>query len=155
MATAFSDIPIRANGDPRVVASWWNIIRTALLCSFGSGATAETQFTLPDNTGATDITGLVFSEAAIRDATITYRINRRDDTEGRVEVGSFRVFYDEETTAWAISRRGEGSIGAANGVTFTVVAGTGQVQYATDLMGGASYAGTLKYKVSHTFDKET
>lgn len=153
----FSGIIVRSNGN-RVLASWWNIIRTQLLlfeAVFGGGLTGEAQFTINDNeTGPTSITDMVVDKDSYQGACIAYNVLRRDDTEGRREIGLIWLTYDPETTAWSIARETKQQIGALMGLTLTVTS-AGQVQYASDSMGGASYSGKMRWKIINTFDIET
>jgi len=153
----FDDIPVRSNGDVNGVrASWWNIIRTKLINAFGEGGFEETQFTMVnDQTTFADITGLIFDKLVVAGATIEYSLALRDDTEGRREKGIIEIAFEAEAGVWTIAVESRVSIGAASGVTFSVVPGTGQLQYKSPDMDGGGETLKLRYKALSTFLLET
>lgn len=150
MASIASLIPIRANGGGPigyVTASWWNIIRTALLALFGDESATETAFTVVNNqAGAADVTACLVSSASSRGAVVKYDIRRKSDTalsEVRA-VGTLVLGYRLQSSAWEIL--GQDEYGDTHGVTFTVTA-AGQVQYTSTNLAGANYVGELRFKV--------
>ncbi len=155
----FSDIPIRLNGGAggnKVYASWWNDLRTALINAFGSGLFPETQFTIADNqSGYQDITGLLLDSTLYRSARIEYTIYRTNGSSvERRETGYITAHYKPIAGTWTYSRRTDHGDDALNVANSLFVTTAGQVQYKSDSI-GATYVGTIRYKIVIAFDKET
>lgn len=149
-----SDIPVRENGggwENRVVASWFNQIRTALIDLFGGGSIGETDFTLANNQGsAANVTGLSVSSASYRGAVVEYDITRKTDTASSEvrSMGQMFLQYRAQSSAWEIAGIQENGDDA--GITFSVTSG-GQVQYTSTNISGSNYVGKLTFRV-RTFD---
>jgi hypothetical protein len=141
----FTTLVVRSNGS-RVTAAWWNDIRNALIAVFGTNAIPETAFTIANNSGAADVTGLTVAGtgAVTRSAFVEYDIRRKTDTalsEVR-EMGCFWLYYNYQTGVWAISD--VTSVGDDSGVVFSISAG--QVQYTSTNIAGANYVGQLHFR---------
>lgn len=155
--SAFSDIPVRANGDT-VDAGWWNTIRTALINTFGATGLLESQFTIADNQSSyANITGLLLDGSVSRAVDIEYTIYRTNgsSTERR-ERGILRCMFKAVANAWSFERQSWGDDALGNGTISTPlnVTSAGQVQYKSDSI-GATYVGTIRYKIVNSFAKET
>lgn len=153
----FDAIPVRSNADRGTVdAGWWNTIRTALVGAFGNGAVTETQFTIADNQSSyTDITGLALSLSVTKAAIIEYTIYRTNgsSTERR-EVGRLVAYHKAVAGAWSYERHTDAGDDALNVADSLIVNSSGQVQYKSDSI-GATYVGTIRYKIINSFVSET
>lgn len=144
---SFSSVPVREPGPTDV--SWWNTLRTAGLALqnlLGGGTIAQTTFTVANNTGPSNVTGLTVSSATCLAATVKYQMRRVTDSSERITKGVLHLFYRNLTSAWDIVQESEGD---ESGVTFSVTAG-GQVQYTSDDHTGANYSGSMKFKIDDT-----
>lgn len=129
-----ADIPLRSNAG-KVVAAWWNILRTVILSLFGNEGIQQTSVTLTDNTTApANVTGLVFTTAKTTSALVIGEIKRGSD----FQIRKWIVTYDG--SSWDISVYGT-SVGADTGVTLSI--SSGQVQYTTTNTGSNA---TFKFK---------
>lgn len=147
----FSSIPVRSNGH-RAFASWWNVIRTALINVFGTGALGTTSFTVANNQGAAaDVTGLAFTGAVSRSALVHYDIRRKTDTAASEvrERGTLTLLYNAQDSVWDTDAN-QSYAGAGAGVTFSVTT-AGQVQYTSSSIAGSNYVGQMKFK-AEAFD---
>jgi len=107
------------------------------------GGVGIADFVIANNeTGPTDITGLVFDKALVKSARITVDIFRSTDSANFTEIGHLWVVYNPTDDDWdySLDTRLDDAV-----VTFSVIA-AGQVQYSSDLIAGGSYVGTLKMK---------
>jgi hypothetical protein len=149
----FDSIPIRNNADTILVdASWWNIIRTALVNYFGSGSTGAAQFTIVDNQATpANITNMVIDHTVYQYASVEYSIIRSDGTHKRRERGMLYLSYDT-VNGWVLERD-SGNTDALNLASSLSITSAGQVQYISDSMGG-SYAGMMTWKFNSTFVQE-
>lgn len=150
----FSDIPLRANGDD-ILAAWFNTLRSALITVFGGGIIGETPFTIADNQSSfQDITDLIIDKSLYRHARIEYTIYRTDAALERKESGILTLTYAVLADAWELNRESVRDDTLNMGArSLEVVAGTGQVQYKSDSMGG-TYSATMTWKIISTFNKE-
>lgn len=150
---SFSDIPVRSNGQT-VTYAWFNTIRTYLVNFFGSSTISETQVSLSNNDGPTDVTGLSFDGTVIRTAKIEYQVYRKTDSLEYVESGIYIANYKTEAGEWYIEHMGAaGNSGTA--ITISTTTGIGQVQSTTDNMSGSNYSGYIRYKVMSTLSVES
>lgn len=145
--STFTAIPIRANGDD-VVADWWNALRLAgvsLEGFVGGGFITNDNFTLTNNQVASNVTGLSFNSAVYTSVIINAEIRRATATQEKVWSGRIIMIWRAFTSTWDVQWEG---VGDETGVTFTIVtvSTTGQLQYATDNLTGATYTGQLKFK---------
>jgi len=125
---AFSDIPIRSNGED-ILAGWFNTIRTELLGFSGGGGVAQTTFALTDGAGPLPITGMLCDSVAARTYFWEYDIYRNTTGGGAiefVEAGLIIASYKATAAAWTFS---QGPVHSSAGVTFSIVSGTGQFEY--------------------------
>lgn len=147
---SFNSIPIRQNADISDT-SWWNTIRTELINFFGGGAIPQTVFTIANNqSSAADITGLVLDKASYGFYKIPYTYFRRTDSANERVYGVIYCHYNVETDTWTLDDKPEG--GDLGGVEFSISGQ--QIQYASSNMAGASYEGTLTYKIENAFGIE-
>ena len=153
---SFSSIPVRAMGDD-TDASWWNTIRTKLLEVFGSGVTAEAQFTIADNQSSyADITDFTFDSASFVWVEARYSIYRTDGSTPRRETGILEFEWDNATSAWLLSyRRGStDSLNIASSIAPDTTGTVGKAQYKSDSMGG-TYVGKMRWKIINTISVES
>lgn len=155
----FDAIPVRSNADTGLVdASWWNTIRTALVSAFGSGGVAETQFTIADNqTAYTNITGLSFSQSSTRAVNLEYTIYRTNGSSiERREIGTMKCMHKPVAGTWSYELTSVGDDALGNGTISDpfICNSSGQIQYKSDSI-GATYVGTIRYKVINSFTTET
>lgn len=102
-------------------------------------------FTLANNVSGQDITGLLFDKSVVRAVEFDFYIERRTDTQNVVEKGHFVAFVDPEADAWLdpqIDTIYDDTLGES-GVVLSMTA-TGQIQYTTSNLSGASYAGSIR-----------
>ena len=148
---SWTAITTRVNG-LRVDKDWFNAIKTAVdeITGFlGAGGITETQFTIADNTGPSNVTGLVFAAASYRGAIVKYTLYRKSDTEEFARCGTLHLVYKTTANTWELEDSGAGDAG----VTFTVTA-AGQVQYTSSNMSNSGYAGYMRFK-AETISKES
>lgn len=111
---------------------------------------AETvgSFTVANNiSSASNVTGLLFSGAAIRSAHIRYESYRKTASGELAESGTLVILYNDIAADWDLAVLG---VNGNAGVTFTITS-SGQVQYVSTNLAGTSYVGTLKFSYI-TFD---
>jgi hypothetical protein len=116
-----------------------NQLGQAILQLLTDGGTQLNQSVL-NNVGATTITNLIFDKSTIKGGKFDFEIERRTDTQNVQEIGTGYVTHDTADDTWRISWTS--NLDDA-GVTFSVT-GTGQVQYASDDLTGASYVGAIR-----------
>jgi stress response protein SCP2 len=143
---SFSAIPVRSNGE-KFYYSWFNLLRTAgvaLEGFLGAGYIGETSFTLANNTGPANVTGLIIDKTLYKSAQIFAEVRRKTATNEAISNGKITIQYRDNTTTWELLDELNGD---DDGVVFTVNASTGQIQYTSDNMSGTGYSGTIKFKV--------
>jgi hypothetical protein len=155
----FDAIPVRSNADTGMVeASWWNTIRTALVNAFGNASIAETQFTIADNQSSyADITGLLLDASVSRALDIEYTIYRTNGSSiEKRENGILRCMYKAVAAVWSFEHQSWGDDALGNGTISAPlnVTSAGQVQYKSYSI-GATYVGTIRYKIQKSFNKES
>lgn len=149
MATTFTDLPVRDNG--QILIDWFNALRAAgaqLESLFGGGFITETQFDLANNQGSpADITGLLFSSATLRGALIDYDVSRKTDTASSEvrSVGRVAAIYRQESSSWELTIPEDN--GDDTGITLSITSG-GQVQYVSTNISGANYEGKINFKAT-------
>lgn len=151
---AFSDIPVRSNGQ-EVDASWWNTIRQALVDTFESVSSAsQNEFGINNNESSpAEITDMVFDKDLKTTYVVLYDIYRRTSGAERREVGYLFVTYKPTAATWDLERRTEiGDDALNNGDSITINSSTGQVSYISDNIAGTSYVGLMKWKVISSFN---
>lgn len=115
-------------------------LRDAILAIVGRGG-SQSSFSIANNTGPSDVTGLLFNSANIRSARVLFHLERRTDTQDVMEHGEMFIAFNDETSAWEIIIQSHGDDAE---VVFSITAG-GQIQYTSNDLTGASYAGTLRW----------
>jgi hypothetical protein len=145
---SFSAIPDRGNGQ-RILYGWFNALKNAgaaLEGFLGGGFVGETSFSIANNTGPSDVTGLVLAQATYKSAILFVEVRRKTDSTEAISVGMLKLYYRAATSDWALVDELSGD---EDGVTFTITA-AGQLQYTTDNMAGSGYTGTMKYRMITT-----
>lgn len=103
--------------------------------------TSVTNFTVANNSGPNNVTGILLDMTAIRSATLEWHVYRKSTGIGaqtRVQTGISLAIHDD--TTWTF---GDGPMsGVDAGVVFTIDTATGQVKYTSDDNGGTYAAGT-------------
>jgi hypothetical protein len=117
-----------------------NQLVNAILLLIQGGGT-QTTFAIANNTGPSDVTGLVFDKVNVRGARVLFHLERRTDTQNVAEIGELYPIYNPESDTWDI---GASSHGDDAGVAFTITA-AGQIQYTSDDLTGASYTGNIRF----------
>lgn len=112
----------------------------------GGRASPVSQTIANNQASAADVTSFpVFLSTEALALEVLYRVFRRTDTSHVQEVGRLYIEWDSEASAYTLSK--QAAFDESN-VTFSVLA-TGnpneyKLQYTSDNMAGASYAGSLK-----------
>jgi hypothetical protein len=98
--------------------------------------------------GATSqpVSTLLFNSTEIKSAMIFYNIRRSTDTENADESGLLMVMYNVALSDWFITTIG--GLGSTS-VTFDITA-SGQVEYTSSTLLGASYTGNIDFKILET-----
>lgn len=142
---AFSDIPLR-DGSEAAKSDWFNTLRAqGVALESTIAAITSTRFDIANNeTGPTDITGMLCDETSYRGYTFRYDLKRKTDTaSSEVQArGRIQVAYSEEDTEWQIV--GNKFWGDDTGVTITLTA-AGQFQYASTNISGSNYEGEITF----------
>lgn len=143
----FSTVPARANGG-RAFASWWNVLRTALIAFLGAGAIEELSQSLSNNAAATNVTGVTCDSASYRALNLEVEIYRKTDTAASEKRawGFVICQWSIQNASWSII--GEEYWGAGDhGLTFSLTGTTVmQLQVATDNKAGSNHVGKLGIK---------
>lgn len=116
----------------------------------GAGAIPETSFTMINNQGATNVTGLLFG-SGVRSAEIDVQFYRSTTGVGATEMSArckYLATYKSVAGTWDLSPQGSGGdfdsgTGQPAGVTLSITS-AGQVQYAT-----TNFTGTLSEHTMH------
>ena len=110
----------------------------------GSSDILTTSFNLTNNQiAAANIVGLSFDTSQVRSAVIPYSIYISTATNEFSECGTIYITYKSTANTWELAQNYVGS----SGLVFTVTP-SGQVQYTSTNVSGASYVGKLKFKAS-------
>lgn len=117
-----------------------NQLKDAILALIGSGGT-QSSIAIANNTGPSDVTGLVFNSANIASARILYHLERKTDSQDVMEHGELHVAFNNEDNSWTITQV---SYGDDAEVVFSITA-AGQVQYTSNDLTGTTYTGTLRW----------
>lgn len=105
-----------------------------------------------NNISATPVSGAIFNPTVWWEVDLNYFIERRSSAGSYIQRGTLTVAYDFDLGQWEIDNVVLfGASGPDTGVIFTVNAGTGQVYYASDDLGGTSYVGNLIIGSGATF----
>lgn len=109
----------------------------------------ETQATILNaETGPTDVVGLILSSSDFHNGTFKYTILRTTSTQEEKETGLVKLSFEPGAGVWSLARESDFE---DTGVVFTIVPGTGQVQYSSDDLTGAAYVGFIKFKTIKAF----
>lgn len=126
---------------------WAEAVTDVLSDLLGPNDLLETAFNVANNQlVAADVTGLVLNAASVRAAEISYSIYRQTATSSVVESGKINVAYNNASpnpNKWEMN---QGSVLGDAGVIFTIT-NSGQVQYTSSNITGASYTGTMKFRL--------
>ena len=119
---------------------WAEAVTEAINSLLGSGDILETTALILNNqTTATDVVGLAFSNTLVRAANIQYAVYRTDDLPtGIAESGTIYLTYNSSSTEWTLSQNKNGDAG----ITFSVTS-LGQVQYQSTNLTGGNYSGKI------------
>lgn len=115
-------------------------LRDAILTMIGRGG-SQSSITIANNTGPSDVTGLVFNSVNVRSARVLFHLERRTDTQNVMEHGEMFIAFNNETSAWEIIVSSHGDDAE---VSFSITA-AGQVQYTSNDLTGTSYQATLRW----------
>ncbi len=144
---SFLSTPIRGYGP--TAPSWWNLLRTAgvaIEAFLGAAFLGETQVTIANNqVAAADVTGLLFSGAAVRSFCADYQIYRNTTAGGATELserGFLLGVFSTVASTWEIT---SGPAVGDAGVTFTITA-AGQVQYTSTNITGTAATSKMKFQ---------
>lgn len=134
-STHASEIPTRVNGDV-AEASWWNILKDAILGFTGSSGFRVDSFDLNGvQASPADITGASFDQADAKIFSFRYFLRRTySGRDPEYASGWMRVFYNEATSSWEISdddvvQAGTNSLFSNFGLSVLTTAGVGQFRY--------------------------
>lgn len=111
------------------------------------GRAAPVNQTIANNqASAADVTGFpLFLSTEVLGLEFLFRILRRTDSGYVIESGRVYITWDSEASDWVLTKQ---SVHDDSGVTFSVAATANpdeyKLQYTSDNMAGASYAGSLK-----------
>lgn len=102
----------------------------------------QTQFTIADSQSTTNVTGCVFSKATYLSVWLQMTIYR-SASGGSTRAETMLVRLINDGTDWVMDQSSVAAPASDDaGVDFSVVASTGQVQYASDANGGSYDAAT-------------
>lgn len=90
---------------------------------------------------AQDVSGLSFDSAIIRSAIVEYFVFRSTSTTEQLESGSIVLIYSTDDNEWRLSQMHNGE----SLVVFTITP-SGQMQYTSNNMSGASYSGRMRFR---------
>lgn len=122
--------------------AWAEEVSDVLENVAGQGDILVSSATIANNTtSATNIPGFSFDSTVVRGAICEFSIYRSTDSDEVVEVGTLHVAYKSTAGTWEIAQTGVGS----SGVVLTITS-SGQMQYVSDNMAGASYSGIIKFR---------
>jgi len=127
-------------------------VRQAINILVQKGGSQVSQ-SIDNNQGTpTSVTGVVFDKASIKAAHMSFDVHRQTDSSNLQESGSIYLVHDSADDVWRIAKS---SMLDDSGVDFSVVSGTGQLQYVSDRLGalaGANYSATLRITAIKEFD---
>lgn len=130
-------------------ATGWAIAITEGIAAInGPGDILQTNFNIDNNQSTySDITGFLFNSSVVKGITVSYRIERTNNTTYLVEKGSMEILYNPQTTTWSLSREfiGEG------GIDIDILA-SGQVQYKvnTQILSPSQTSGFIRFETTST-----
>lgn len=111
-----------------------------LMISGGGGSAAQVNEDILNAQTNEDIAGLLFDKTLLQAAVIEFSLERRSDSSNVQEMGHMFVAHDTNDDTWRISV--SSNLDDA-GVTFNITS-AGQVQYTSDTLAGANYAGKIR-----------
>ncbi len=146
--STFAAIPVR--GYTLTDPSWWNALQAAGLTLegiIGAGGIGETTFSFANNqVSAANVTGLVFDHTVNHSALCTISQRIQTASNELYCITRLAVNWKDVAAAWAISQLDDGP--DTTGLIFSIVAGTGQVQYTSPNMAGTGYSGASRFKAT-------
>ena len=129
------DVPVRANGQ-RIYASWFNVIRSLILTTFG-----QVYVVITDGMAATDVVGEEYNNTLYSSIIYDYEVTR-----GTTIMANGRFYLQSLNGTWQIVDGGWSSIdGVDHGLTFDVDQ-TGNLGQLTVESSAGPGTGTLKLK---------
>lgn len=127
----------------------WGVQISDIITALADGLTATigpndilpSTFTVGNNViTPTPISQLVFDQAEVRSAQITYSIDRSTSATELSENGILQVNYNNTTNTWNSS---QGPINGDAQILFSIV--SGQVFYTSSNLSGSNYSGKLGF----------
>lgn len=137
-------VPVLGDAPPN-----WGPDLTDIILALADGLTATigpndilpSTFTVSNNvTTPTPIAGLVFDQAQVRSAAITYSIDRTTSTGEVTENGTLLVNYNNTSNSWQSSLVCNGN----SNVNLTITGG--QVFYTSSNMSGSNYSSKMGFR---------
>lgn len=113
------------------------------LATAGGGETTGTTTIANNQSTAANVTGLSFSGASVRTATIRYSIARATATAEENCFGELDISYNTIAGTWVMSNEASNSNA---GIVFDVT-NAGQVTYTSSNISGTGYVGTIRWSV--------
>lgn len=110
----------------------------------------EENFSISNNTGPVNITGLVFNPSEYRSVILSFSTFRKTDDAERSESGTIVFTYNSDSEEWSKSELSAGEDFA--GVTYSLDNTTGQAKYVSDNLSGANYESSATIKVIKLFE---
>lgn len=115
-------------------------LANGLAATIGPNDILPSTFTVANNvTSPIPVTGLIFDQAQVRSAEISYSIDRSTSSSEVSENGILLVNFNNFTNTWTSSQVSNGT----SGVTLSISGG--QVFYVSNSMAGSSYTGKLGF----------
>lgn len=96
-----------------------------------------------NQSSATNLVDIVFDKTETKYAKLEYVLKVRTSSESRNQTGEIHLTYEEDLDTWLCSYN---FLTGRSGVDFTVTS-AGQLQYTSENVSGASYAGEIKIKL--------
>lgn len=110
--------------------------------------TGDTESLIANNTGPADVSSMIFTGTANEAIRIGYSAYRTDGSVEKRESGMIVLQFKPVSATWELEWGTDFDTDV--GLTFTVVPGTGQVQYTTDDFSGQTI-GHIKWQVNERF----
>lgn len=117
-----------------------NQLLNAIKSLVGFGGNESNQVIDNNQASPVSITALLFSSGTIKAVQFDFEIYRQTASGSVMEAGTCFISYRTATSTWEVSQATQFD---DSGVTLSVTAG-GQVQYISDNLAGASYAGKIR-----------
>lgn len=159
----FEDIPVRKNGSLDVDASWWNTIRSRLIKHFPNQQVSSTPFEIVNNQDSlANIEGLLLDQNRSCFWKIRYKIKRSDNANSYIEFGTITAWVENSQITYKRSVDVGNALGDGVGSpigdyrvgseeSLQIDSQTGQAKYLSSNMTGASYQGSMEWKITETW----